>query len=59
MQTTLAFNELPQGRKFSIQGLLNETCSSEFVNGSLVIFRLAPQVEQLWTFFIVGAISHY
>lgn len=33
-----------KGRKFSIQGLLGkDTCSSTFVDGSLVIFRLAPQ----------------
>lgn len=33
-----------KGRKFSIQGLLGkDTCSSAFVDGSLVIFRLAPQ----------------
>lgn len=34
-----------QGRKFSVQGLLGkELCSSAFVDGTLVIFRLAPQV---------------
>jgi len=34
-----------QGRKFSVQGLLGkEMCSSAFVDGTLVIFRLAPQV---------------
>ncbi|KAL3515571.1 hypothetical protein ACH5RR_022473 [Cinchona calisaya] len=33
-----------KGRKFSIQGLLgNEACSSAFIEGTLVIFRLAPQ----------------
>ncbi|XP_051146505.1 phosphatidylserine decarboxylase proenzyme 3-like isoform X2 [Andrographis paniculata] len=33
-----------KGRKFSVQGLLgNEICSDAFVNGSIVIFRLAPQ----------------
>ncbi|KAL5564032.1 hypothetical protein UlMin_033779 [Ulmus minor] len=33
-----------KGRKFSIKGLLGqEVCSDAFVNGSLVIFRLAPQ----------------
>ncbi|XP_072953356.1 phosphatidylserine decarboxylase proenzyme 2-like [Typha angustifolia] len=33
-----------KGRKFSIQGLLGlDTCSSDLSNGSLVIFRLAPQ----------------
>nr|GME12633.1 phosphatidylserine decarboxylase proenzyme 2-like isoform X2 [Ipomoea batatas] len=34
-----------KGRKFSIQGLLGkEVCSDAFIDGSLVIFRLAPQV---------------
>ncbi|KAL8061046.1 hypothetical protein ABFX02_02G063200 [Erythranthe guttata] len=33
-----------KGRKFSIKGLLGtEVCSDAFINGSLVIFRLAPQ----------------
>ncbi|PPD80570.1 hypothetical protein GOBAR_DD22480 [Gossypium barbadense] len=33
-----------KGRKFSIQGLLGkEVCSNAFIDGSLVIFRLAPQ----------------
>ncbi|WOL01555.1 phosphatidylserine decarboxylase proenzyme 2 isoform X2 [Canna indica] len=33
-----------KGRKFSIQGLLGkDVCSSAFLDGSLVIFRLAPQ----------------
>ncbi|XP_027106336.1 phosphatidylserine decarboxylase proenzyme 2 isoform X1 [Coffea arabica] len=33
-----------KGRKFSIRGLLgNEACSSAFIEGTLVIFRLAPQ----------------
>lgn len=33
-----------KGRKFSINGLLgSETSSSDFLQGSLVIFRLAPQ----------------
>ncbi|XP_031114409.1 phosphatidylserine decarboxylase proenzyme 2-like [Ipomoea triloba] len=33
-----------KGRKFSIQGLLGkEVCSDAFIDGSLVIFRLAPQ----------------
>ncbi|PIA47715.1 hypothetical protein AQUCO_01400364v1 [Aquilegia coerulea] len=33
-----------KGRKFSIDGLLGkEVCSSAFLQGSLVIFRLAPQ----------------
>ncbi|KAG8368712.1 hypothetical protein BUALT_Bualt15G0074300 [Buddleja alternifolia] len=33
-----------KGRKFSVQGLLGtEVCSNAFIDGSLVIFRLAPQ----------------
>lgn len=33
-----------KGRKFSVQGLLGaELCSNKFIEGSLVIFRLAPQ----------------
>ncbi|KAL6515281.1 phosphatidylserine decarboxylase [Orobanche hederae] len=33
-----------KGRKFSVQGLLGtELCSSAFTDGSLVMFRLAPQ----------------
>ncbi|KAI4299054.1 hypothetical protein L6164_032550 [Bauhinia variegata] len=33
-----------KGRKFSVQGLLGkEACSSAFVDGTMVIFRLAPQ----------------
>ncbi|GFP98662.1 phosphatidylserine decarboxylase proenzyme 2 [Phtheirospermum japonicum] len=33
-----------KGRKFSVQGLLGtELCSNAFIDGSLVIFRLAPQ----------------
>ncbi|KAJ6817170.1 phosphatidylserine decarboxylase proenzyme 3-like isoform X1 [Iris pallida] len=33
-----------KGRKFSVQGLLgSDSCSSTFSDGSLVIFRLAPQ----------------
>lgn len=34
-----------QGRKFSVEGLLGTSVSStQFSGGSLVIFRLAPQV---------------
>ncbi|KAI5661452.1 hypothetical protein M9H77_20775 [Catharanthus roseus] len=34
-----------KGRKFSIRGLLgDEACSKPFLDGTLVIFRLAPQV---------------
>ncbi|CAA0807311.1 Phosphatidylserine decarboxylase proenzyme 2 [Striga hermonthica] len=33
-----------KGRKFSVQGLLGtDVCSDSFIDGSLVIFRLAPQ----------------
>ncbi|XP_004230535.1 phosphatidylserine decarboxylase proenzyme 2 isoform X2 [Solanum lycopersicum] len=48
-----------KGRKFSIQGLLNETCSSEFVNGSLVIFRLAPQDYHRFHFPVSGTIEKF
>ncbi|KAG5136979.1 hypothetical protein JHK82_021710 [Glycine max] len=37
-----------KGRKFSVQGLLGkEMCSSAFVDGPMVIFRLAPQVNPI------------
>lgn len=37
-----------QGRKFSIEGLLGtDVHSNALSNGSLVIFRLAPQVQRL------------
>lgn len=49
-----------KGRKFSIEGLLgNETCSSEFVNGALVIFRLAPQDYHRFHFPVSGTIEKF
>ncbi|KAK4339990.1 hypothetical protein RND71_041452 [Anisodus tanguticus] len=49
-----------KGRKFSIQGLLgNETCSAEFVNGALVIFRLAPQDYHRFHFPVSGTIEKF
>lgn len=42
-----------QGRKFSIQGLLtNEVASDAFNDGTLVIFRLAPQVQSFASFIV-------
>ncbi|XVF44715.1 hypothetical protein PTKIN_Ptkin02bG0146200 [Pterospermum kingtungense] len=42
-----------KGRKFSIQGLLGkEICSNAFVDGTMVIFRLAPQVSGASSFTI-------
>ncbi|XP_019232956.1 PREDICTED: phosphatidylserine decarboxylase proenzyme 2-like isoform X3 [Nicotiana attenuata] len=49
-----------KGRKFSIQGLLgNEACSSAFVNGALVIFRLAPQDYHRFHFPVSGTIEKF
>ncbi|CAH9082028.1 unnamed protein product [Cuscuta europaea] len=49
-----------KGRKFSIQGLLgNEACSSAFVDGSLVIFRLAPQDYHRFHFPVSGTIEKF
>ncbi|KAG5625485.1 hypothetical protein H5410_010703, partial [Solanum commersonii] len=48
-----------KGRKFSIQGLLNEMCSSEFSNGALVIFRLAPQDYHRFHFPVSGTIEKF
>ncbi|CAN4108022.1 unnamed protein product [Withania somnifera] len=49
-----------KGRKFSIQGLLgNEMYSSEFVNGALVIFRLAPQDYHRFHFPVSGTIENF
>ncbi|KAL3382476.1 hypothetical protein AABB24_002146 [Solanum stoloniferum] len=59
MATTLVSYGLPQGRKFSIQGLLNEMCSSEFANGALVIFRLAPQDYHRFHFPVSGTIEKF
>ncbi|KAL6329820.1 hypothetical protein AAG906_037532 [Vitis piasezkii] len=47
-----------KGRKFSIQGLLGkEICSSSFIDGTLVIFRLAPQDYHRFHFPVSGTIE--
>ncbi|XP_042486382.1 phosphatidylserine decarboxylase proenzyme 3-like isoform X2 [Macadamia integrifolia] len=49
-----------KGRKFSIQGLLgNDVCSTTFVNGTLVIFRLAPQDYHRFHFPVSGTIERF
>ncbi|XWS54460.1 hypothetical protein CRYUN_Cryun10bG0091200 [Craigia yunnanensis] len=49
-----------KGRKFSIQGLLGkEICSSAFVDGTLVIFRLAPQDYHRFHFPVSGTIEQF
>ncbi|XP_061364566.1 phosphatidylserine decarboxylase proenzyme 2-like isoform X2 [Gastrolobium bilobum] len=49
-----------KGRKFSIQGLLgNEMCSSAFVDGTMVIFRLAPQDYHRFHFPVSGIIEQF
>ncbi|KAL5176135.1 Phosphatidylserine decarboxylase proenzyme 2 [Glycine soja] len=46
------------GRKFSVQGLLGkEMCSSAFVDGPMVIFRLAPQDYHRFHFPVSGIIE--
>ncbi|XP_027362774.1 phosphatidylserine decarboxylase proenzyme 2-like isoform X2 [Abrus precatorius] len=47
-----------KGRKFSVQGLLGkEMCSSAFVDGTMVIFRLAPQDYHRFHFPVSGIIE--
>ncbi|XP_024966333.1 phosphatidylserine decarboxylase proenzyme 2-like [Cynara cardunculus var. scolymus] len=47
-----------KGRKFSIQGLLgNIPCSNAFIDGTLVIFRLAPQDYHRFHFPVSGTIE--
>ncbi|KAL5703743.1 phosphatidylserine decarboxylase [Ranunculus cassubicifolius] len=47
-----------KGRKFSIEGLLGDAAySSEFSEGSLVIFRLAPQDYHRFHFPVAGRIE--
>lgn len=47
-----------KGRKFSIQGLLGQdVCSSTFIDGALVIFRLAPQDYHRFHFPVSGTIE--
>ncbi|GAV81140.1 C2 domain-containing protein/PS_Dcarbxylase domain-containing protein/EF_hand_5 domain-containing protein [Cephalotus follicularis] len=49
-----------KGRKFSIQGLLGkELCSSAFLDGTLVIFRLAPQDYHRFHFPVSGTIEQF
>ncbi|XP_043722005.1 phosphatidylserine decarboxylase proenzyme 2-like isoform X1 [Telopea speciosissima] len=49
-----------KGRKFSIQGLLGkDICSTDFVNGTLVIFRLAPQDYHRFHFPVSGTIEQF
>lgn len=49
-----------KGRKFSIQGLLvDEACSKNFVNGTLVIFRLAPQDYHRFHLPVSGVIEKF
>ncbi|PWA78662.1 phosphatidylserine decarboxylase 3 [Artemisia annua] len=47
-----------KGKKFSIQGLLgNIPCSNAFIDGTLVIFRLAPQDYHRFHFPVSGTIE--
>ncbi|GMH10254.1 hypothetical protein Nepgr_012095 [Nepenthes gracilis] len=49
-----------KGQKFSIQGLLgNEVSSSAFIDGTLVIFRLAPQDYHRFHFPVSGTIERF
>ncbi|KAE9595087.1 hypothetical protein Lal_00041270 [Lupinus albus] len=49
-----------KGRKFSIQGLLGkETYSSDFVDGTMVIFRLAPQDYHRFHIPVSGIIEQF
>ncbi|BBG96066.1 phosphatidylserine decarboxylase 2 [Prunus dulcis] len=49
-----------KGRKFSIQGLLGkDQCSNAFINGTLVIFRLAPQDYHRFHFPVSGTIQQF
>ncbi|KAJ4950716.1 hypothetical protein NE237_027548 [Protea cynaroides] len=49
-----------KGRKFSIQGLLgNDICSTGFTNGTMVIFRLAPQDYHRFHFPVSGTIEQF
>ncbi|XP_023755849.1 phosphatidylserine decarboxylase proenzyme 3 [Lactuca sativa] len=47
-----------KGKKFSLQGLLgNLPCSNDFIDGTLVIFRLAPQDYHRFHFPVSGTID--
>ncbi|CAK9140467.1 unnamed protein product [Ilex paraguariensis] len=49
-----------KGRKFSIEGLLGkEVCTSAFSNGTLVIFRLAPQDYHRFHFPVSGTVEKF
>ncbi|GAU49186.1 hypothetical protein TSUD_133800 [Trifolium subterraneum] len=49
-----------KGRKFSVQGLLGkELCSSAFADGTLVIFRLAPQDYHRFHLPVSGTIEQF
>ncbi|GAB4855316.1 phosphatidylserine decarboxylase [Ancistrocladus abbreviatus] len=49
-----------KGRKFSVQGLLgDEVSSSPFIDGTLVIFRLAPQDYHRFHFPVSGTIERF
>ncbi|GLT53757.1 hypothetical protein SLA2020_270070 [Shorea laevis] len=49
-----------KGRKFSIQGLLGkDVCSNAFIDGSLVIFRLAPQDYHRFHIPVSGTIEKF
>ncbi|KAM7258939.1 hypothetical protein ACFE04_014680 [Oxalis oulophora] len=49
-----------KGRKFSVQGLLGkDVCSNAFIDGTLVIFRLAPQDYHRYHFPVSGTIENF
>ncbi|ESW20433.1 hypothetical protein PHAVU_006G208800 [Phaseolus vulgaris] len=49
-----------KGRKFSVQGLLGkDMCSSAFVDGTMVIFRLAPQDYHRFHFPVSGIVEQF
>ncbi|ESR45695.1 hypothetical protein CICLE_v10000710mg [Citrus x clementina] len=49
-----------KGQKFSIQGLLgNDICSNSFLNGTMVIFRLAPQDYHRFHLPVSGIIEQF
>ncbi|XP_014518541.2 phosphatidylserine decarboxylase proenzyme 2 [Vigna radiata var. radiata] len=49
-----------KGRKFSVQGLLGkDMCSSAFVDGTMVVFRLAPQDYHRFHFPVSGTVEQF
>lgn len=48
-----------KGRKFSIEGLVGKDLSETFVNGTLVIFRLAPQDYHRFHVPVSGTIDRF